>query len=200
MILGGKVPDFTRWPLAMYAEQRDKGAKLAPAGLQLAPLFHVLIFHACLVIKALGLHITILHAETTLVHTPERKSRHRVIQACSHLRTHILPTGSDIATPCGCGIALFTCKTTAGKQEHALVRIHRALSVVDSIGINNRIGIEIFCCRTQSSRSTQGLAIPHRRAIADIGFGVHPPSINTIFIFREQVLVHLSPEHFTSAL
>ena len=99
MMVWCEVPDFACGPLTVYAEQGDEGTKLAPASLQLTPLFQVLALHACLLVILLGLHITVLHTESTLIHSPEGKTRHRVVETCRHLGTHILPTSTNITRP-----------------------------------------------------------------------------------------------------
>ena len=71
MILWGQVPNLAQRPLTMHAEQRNKGAKLAPTGLQLTPFLQVFVLHASAFILSLCLHITVLNAETALIHTPE---------------------------------------------------------------------------------------------------------------------------------
>ena len=144
MIVGSNVPDFTQRPLTMNAEQGDEGAKLTPTGLQLAPLLEVLVLYLGTVVQLLGLHITVLDTEATLVHAPEGQSGHRIVQTCRHLSTHILPTGTDVTTPCGRRVALLASKTTTRQQEDTLVRIDRALTVIDSIGIDDAVGIEIL--------------------------------------------------------
>ena len=74
MILWCDIPYFTRRPLTMHAEQRDKGAELTPTGLQLAPLLQVFVLHLRAVVQLLGGDIAVLHTETTLIHTPEGQS------------------------------------------------------------------------------------------------------------------------------
>ena len=119
MLVGCNVPDFTQRPLAVSTEQRDEGTKLVPTRLQLTPFFQVFVLLTRLVEELLGSHIAILHAESSLVHTPEGHARHRVVQSGRHLRTHILPASADVAAPRGGGIALLAGKAATGEQEHA---------------------------------------------------------------------------------
>ena len=128
----------------MNTEQGDEGAELAPASLQLTPLLEVFALYLGTVVQLLGLHITVLYAEATLVHAPEGQSRHGVVETCRHLSTHILPASTDVTTPCGCAITLLASKTATCQQEDALVGIDGTLSVVDSISIHDAIGVEIL--------------------------------------------------------
>ena len=121
MIVGSQIPDFAQGPLAVHTEQGDKGTKLAPTGLQLTPLLQVFVLHTGLLVLTLSLHVAVLHAEASLVHTPEGQSGHRVVQTSCHLGTHILPTGTYITTPCSGRIALLTGKPATSQQEYALV-------------------------------------------------------------------------------
>ena len=123
MVVGGNIPDFAQGPLSMYAEQGDEGAELTPAGLQFTPLLEVFVLNALTVEELLSSNITVLYAEAALIHTPEGQSRHGVVETCGHLRTHIFPTGTDVAAPRGGAIALFTGKATTRQQEDALVGI-----------------------------------------------------------------------------
>ena len=182
----------------------NEAAELVPASLQLAPLFQILILNTLLVEQLLGSHITVFHTEASLVHAPERQSRHRIIEPGSHLRAHVLPTCSYITTPRGCRVSLLACKATPRQQKHtrliSLALEHRALSVVDGIGIHDAIGIEILRGRAEGSRSGEGFAIPHRGTVAHIGLRcIHPPGIYAILVFGIEVVVHLTPEHLTCA-
>ena len=145
MVVGCDIPDFTRRPLAVYTEQGYEAAELAPTGLQLTPLLQVFILHLHAVVQLLSCHIATLHTEAALIHTPEGQSRCRVVQSRRHLSPHILPTGTNITTPCGCRIALFTSKTTTCQQEYTLVGVNGTLAIVDGISIDDAIGIEILC-------------------------------------------------------
>ena len=153
----------------MHTEQGNKRTKLAPASLQLTPLLQVLVLHLRAVIELLGCHIAVLHTETALIHTPEGQSRHGVVQTSGHLCPHVFPAGTNIATPCCRRKALFAGKTAARQQEHALVGQHGTLTIVDSVGIDDAIGVEILRGSTKSRRTTECLAIPHGRTVADIG-------------------------------
>ena len=157
MILGSDVPHLAQRPLAMSTIERDEAAKLVPACLQLAPLGKVSILVACLVKLLLCSHITVLDTESALVHSPERDTRHRVVESCCHLCTHVFPTRANVAAPCGCAVALLASKARTGEQEHTrfvgLTVEHRALSVIYGISINRRVSIKIFCRRTECSRS-----------------------------------------------
>ena len=154
MIVGRDVPDLSQRPLTMRAEKGNKGAKLIPACLQLTPLLQVLILLTCTVEELLSSHIAVLDTEATLIHAPEGKTGNRIVQACRHLRTHILPAGTDVATPRGCGIALLASKTATCQQEHPwlilLALPDTALTIVDGIGINGAVGIEVFCRGAES--------------------------------------------------
>ena len=195
MVVGSKVPDFTCRPLAMDTEQGDEGTELAPAGLQLAPLLEVFVLYAALLEQFLCCHVAVLNAEATLVHAPEGQTGHRIVQTGSHLGTHVLPTGTDVARPCGGAVTLLAGKAATGQQEDALVGGDTALTIVDGIGIDDAVGIEILRSRTKSRGTAECLAIPHGGAVADIGLrGIHPPGIDTILILREEVVVHLFPE------
>ena len=148
VIVGSNVPDLAQRPLTMRAEQRDKGAELIPACLQLTPLLQILVLLTCAVEELLGSDITVLHTEAALVHAPERQAGDGVVESCGHLGTHILPTGTDVTTPGGGREALFTSKAATGEQEYAwLIRLtlpDRTLTIVDGIGIHGAVGIEIF--------------------------------------------------------
>ena len=74
MLVGCNVPYLTQRPLAMRAEEWNKGTELVPASLQLTPFLQVLVLLPCAVEELLGCHITVLYTETTLVHTPERNT------------------------------------------------------------------------------------------------------------------------------
>ena len=149
MLIGSNIPDFAQWPLTVRTEERDKGSELVPTCLQLAPLLQIFILNTSLVKQLLGCHITVLHTEAALIHTPERNTRDGVVQTSRHLSTHILPAGADITTPGRCREALLASETATGKQEHArlihLTLPYRALSMIDGICIHGAVGIEIFC-------------------------------------------------------
>ena len=149
MLIGSNVPNLTQGPLTMRAEQRDKGAKLVPTGLQFAPFLQILVLLACAVEELLGCHITVLDTESTLIHAPERKTRNGIVETSSHLGTHIFPTGTNIATPGSSRVTLFASEATTSEQEYTwlilLALPYRTLTIVDGIGIDGAIGIEIFC-------------------------------------------------------
>ena len=144
MIGWSDVPNLTQWPLTVGTIERNETAELVPASLQLSPFLEIGILGTILVELLLGSHIAILHTETTLVHSPERKTSHGIVQSGSHLRTHILPAGSDIARPGSGAVALFACKTGTGQEEDTLVRVHATLTIVDGVGIHDAVGIEIL--------------------------------------------------------
>ena len=208
MIIWGDIPNLAQWPLTMTTEERNKGTELVPTGLQLTPLLQVFVLHTTLVKQLLGSHITVFHTEAALVHTPERKSGDRVVQTCGHLGTHILPTGTDVTTPGSSREALLTSKAATRQQEDArlieLAIIHTALTIIDGIGINRTVGVEIFSRSTERRRTTQGFTIPHRSTVAHVGLrGIHPPGVNTGYTtmvkFGIEILVHLTPEHLTGS-
>ena len=120
----------------------------------------------------LGSHITVLHTEAALIHTPEGDTRHRVVQTSRHLGTHILPAGTDITAPRGSRETLFASKSATGEQEHTrlvhLSLIDRALTVIDGVGIHGRIGIEVFRRGAEGCRTTEGLTIPHRGTVSHV--------------------------------
>src|SRR5574344_376232 len=159
MIVGSDVPDFASRPLTMRTEQGDEGSKLIPASLEFTPFLQIFVLFTCFVEEFLSRHIAVFYTEATLVHSPERHTRHRIVESGCHLSAHILPTGADITTPSGCRIALFTSETATGEQEHTrfvgFTLPYRTLSVVDSIGIDGRIGIEIFGRSAEGSRSAK---------------------------------------------
>ena len=140
MMIRSNVPDFTKRPLTMSTEQRDEGTELVPTGLQLTPFFQVFVLDTTLVKQLLSCHVTILNAEATLIHSPERNTRHRIVKTCRHLSAHIFPTGTDIATPCCCRETLFTSETTTSQQEHArfivLTLPYATLTIIDGISIH----------------------------------------------------------------
>ena len=144
MICRSNVPDLTCRPLTMSTIKRYEATELVPASLQLAPFLQVRIFLTGFVKLLLGSHIAVLYTETTLIHSPERKTCHRIVQTGCHLGTHIFPTGSNVTRPGSRTVALFTCKTGTGQEEDTLVRVHAALSVIDSISIHDAVSIEIF--------------------------------------------------------
>lgn len=150
------VPDLTQRPLSVCAIERNEGPELIPSGLQLAPFLEVGVLHSCLVELLLSFDITVLNAEPTDVHAPERDTRHRIVKTCRELCSHILPTCADVAAPTGCAVALFSGKSAAGKQEYALVGVHRTLAVVYRVGIYYAVGIEVFGRGAEGGRSTEG--------------------------------------------
>ena len=204
MILRCDVPYLAQRPLTVSAEEGDKGTELVPACLQFAPLLQVFVLDTLLIIELLGSHVAVLHTEAALVHTPEGDARHRVVQASRHLSAHILPAGADIATPGSRRETLLASEATTGEQEHArLVHLtlpDRALTVVDSVGIDGRVSVEILRRGAEGRRTAEGFTIPHRGAVAHVRLrGIHPPGIDTshtvLIILRVEVLVHLAPEH-----
>ena len=133
----------------MGTVQGDEATELVPAGLQFAPLGQVAVLVARLVKLLLSGDIAVLDAEAALVHAPEGNARHREVQAGRHLGTHILPAGANVTAPGGGRVALFAGKTAAGQQEHALVVARGTLAGIDSISIDDRVGVEIFGCAAQ---------------------------------------------------
>ena len=168
MVGRSDIPDLTSWPLTMGTIERNEATELVPASLQLTPFCQVGILLTSLVKLLLCCYITVLYTETALIHSPERKTCHRVVQASSHLGTHILPTGSNIARPSGCTVTLLASKTRTGKQEDTLIRVHTALSIIDGVSIDDAVSVEIFGRGSESCRTREGLAIPHRCAVAHI--------------------------------
>ena len=144
MTLGGDVEHLAQGPLAMGTVQGDEATELVPAGLQLAPFGQVAVLVARLVKLLLSGHIAVLDAEAALVHAPEGDARHREVQAGSHLCPHVFPAGADVAAPGGGRVALFAGKTAAGEQEHALVVARGTLAGIDGVGVDDRVGVEIF--------------------------------------------------------
>ena len=180
----------------MSTIEGDKAPELVPASLQLAPFFQVFVFLSRFVKELLGSHIAVFHTETSLIHAPERQATDRIVHARSHLSPHVLPPCGDITAPSGRTETLFPGKSASGEQEYAPVGIHRSLPVIDGIGIHDGVGVEIFGARAECRRAGEFFAIPHRCAVAHVGFaGIHPPGINAIFIFRVEILIHLPPKH-----
>ena len=200
MIGWSDVPHLTQWPLTVGTIERNETAELVPASLQLSPFLEIGILLTGLVKLLLSSYIAVFHAETTLVHSPERKTSHGIVQSGSHLRTHILPAGSDVARPGSGAVALLACKTGTGQEEDALVRVHAALTIIDGVGIHDAVGIEILGRCTQGSRTRKCLAIPHRGAVANVWLRcIHPPGIDTELILGIEILIHLSPEHLSGS-
>ena len=200
MIGWSDVPHLTQRPLTVGTIERNETAKLVPASLQLTPLLQIGILLTGLVKLLLGSHIAVFYTETTLVHSPERKTCHGIVQSGSHLRTHILPAGSDVARPGSGAVALFASKARTGEEEDTLVRVHATLTIVDGVGIHDAVGIEILGSRTQGGRTGERLAVPHRRTVAHIRLrSIHPPGIDTELILGIEILIHLSPEHLSSS-
>ena len=170
MISRSNVPYLTGRPLTMSTIKRYEATELVPTRLQLAPFLQVSILLTSLIELLLGSHIAVLYTETTLVHSPERQTCHRIVQTGCHLGTHIFPTGSDVARPGSRTVALLTGKTGTGQEEDTLVRVHAALSVIDSISIHDAVSIEIFGRCTEGSRTGKSLAVPHRGTVANVWF------------------------------
>ena len=170
MICRSNVPYLTCRPLAMSTIKRYEATELVPTRLQLAPFLQVSIFLTGLIELLLGSHIAVLYTETALVHSPERQTCHRIVQTGCHLGTHIFPTGSNVTRPGSRTVALLTGKTGTGQEEDTLVRVHAALSVIDSISIHDAVSIEIFGRCTEGSRTGKSLAVPHRGTVANVWF------------------------------
>ena len=153
MIGWSDVPNLTQRPLTMGTIERNETAELVPASLQFSPFLQIGILLTGLVELLLGCHIAVFHTESTLIHSPERKTCHGIVQSGCHLRTHIFPAGSDVARPGSGAVALFASKARTGEEEDALVRVHAALTIVDGIGIHDAVGIEILGSRTQGGRT-----------------------------------------------
>ena len=200
MIGWSDVPNLTQWPLTVGTIERNETAKLVPASLQLSPFLQIGILLTGLVKLLLGSYIAVFHTETTLVHSPERKTCHGIVQSGSHLRTHILPAGSNIARPGSGAVALFACKARTGEEEDALVRVHAALTIVDGVGIHDAVGIEILGRCAQGGRTGERLAVPHRGTVTNVRLrSIHPPGIDTELILGIEILIHLSPEHLSGS-
>ena len=134
----------------MGAEQGDKASHFVPAGLQFAPFCQVVALCSSGVTGARGsLHIAVFHAETADVHPPERDACHREVQACRGLCPHILPACGDVAAPCGGAVALLSGKARTGEEEDAAPGVRAALAVVDGVGIDDGVGVEVFVARAQ---------------------------------------------------
>ena len=203
MILRCDVPHLTQRPLTMGAVQGNKAPELIPTCLQLTPFLEITVLYSRLIILLLCCHITVLHTEATLIHAPERDSAHRIVQSGSHLCPHILPTGTDITTPCGGRVTLFASKTATSKQEDTRFVVgslkDRSLAIVDGIGINCGICVEILSRCTEGRRTAKRLAVPHRGTVAHIRLrSIHPPGINAMLELGIELLIHLSPEHLAS--
>ena len=197
MSFGSKVPHLAQRPLAVGAIERNEASELVPAGVELTPLLEVLVLVARLLENLLCSHIAVFHAESALVHSPERHSSHGEVEACCHLCAHVLPTGANVATPCGCGETLFAGEAAAGEQEHALVVVNGTLTVIYSVGINHRVGIEILLAGAHGGRTAEQLAILYRRAVAHVRLrGVHPPAVDAEGV---EIVVHLLPEELACA-
>ncbi len=194
------VPYLAGRPLAVGAVEGNEAAELVPAGLQLAPFLEVGVLVACLVKLLLGCHITVLHAEASLVHAPEGMTCQGKVQTCRHLGTHILPTGGDVSRPSGGAVTLLAGETGTGQEEYPLVGVHRALTVIDGIGIHDAVGIEVLCGGAEGGRTAECLAVPHRGTVADVRLGgIHPPGIDALLVLGVEVFVHLSPEHLAGS-
>ena len=201
MICRSNVPDLTGRPLAMSTIKRYEATELVPTRLQLAPFLQVSIFLTSLIELLLGSHITVFYTETALVHSPERQTCHRIVQTGCHLGTHVFPTGSNVTRPGSRTVALFTCKARTGQEEDTLVRVHTALSVIDSISIHDAVSIEIFGRCTDGSRTGKSLAVPHRGTVTNVWFRcIHPPGIDSELILGIKILVHLAPEHLAGTI
>ena len=145
----------------MGTEERTEGSELEPTGIELSPLLLICILLACAVVKLLTSYISVLNTETSDVHCPIWDTADREVKTCRDLSLHILPTSSDVTAPCCCRVSLETCKSASCKKEHALVRIHITLTVVDCVSIHNRICIEVFCRRTECCRAAKSLSVIH---------------------------------------
>ena len=118
------------------AEIPQYGAKLEPAGIQLTPLFQILILPACPVIETLCAFIPLLHAEAADIHAPVGDAGEGEVESGRDLCFHILPAGADVAAPDSGGVALYARKAGAGEEEHPFVGIHAVLAIVDRFGVH----------------------------------------------------------------
>ena len=172
----------------MRAEQRYKGTKLVPTGLELLPL-----------VLVSGIVELAHHGETANVHAPERDSAHGVVQTGGHLHAHIGPGSANVAAPGGGAVALQARKAVAREEEYALVRVHAALAFVDGLGVHQGVGIQVFGAGAQFIGIQQPFHIVQRQAVAKVGLGgIHPPGVNLPAIPGVQALVHLLPEELPS--
>src|ERR1035437_9854959 len=117
MILGCKIVYFAVRELSMAAEKRSKRSKLEPTEVQFAPFVKICIFQTCFVKCFLSFFVTFFNTETANIHSPEWNTRHGKVESCRYLRLHIFPTGSYVATPGGCRVALQTGKSGTGKEK-----------------------------------------------------------------------------------
>ena len=183
--LRGDVPEFAPGPLPVGAEDGDEGSELVPAGLHLPPFFGI-----CRIVELVH------HAEAAYVHAPERDAAHAVAQAGRNLSPHVFPRSADIPAPGSGGIALQARETAAGEEKDPLVGIHLPLSVIDGIGVHQRVSVEVFGRGPKSRRRGEQLLVGPGLAVAQVGFArIHPPRIYLPAVFAVEVLVHLAPEH-----
>ena len=194
------VPDFTLRPLSVGSEQRDEGAELMPSCLKLPPFFEVFGFFAAAEILSHRRVELAHHRESADIHSPHGKSGHRIIEARSHLHPHVIPRSSDISAPRSCRIPLQSGEAVSRQKEYPCIRIDFPLAVVDGVGIDEGICVEIFGRRSQCCRSQEPLQVIHRETIPEVRFaGIHPPGVDLLSVTAIKGLVHLTPEHLPSA-
>ncbi len=134
---GRQVVNFAVGVLAMHPEQRNKSAKLVPAGVQFAPFFH---FGTAL----FGSLKRLLNTETTNIHGPVGQARHGKVDACRNLCFHVFPASANVATPGHSFETLHTREARTGQDEDPVIRIFGPLAFVNSFGIHQGKGIEVF--------------------------------------------------------
>ena len=142
MTFRSDFPRLAERVLAVGAEKRTECAELEPACIELTPFLLVCILTARLIIKILTSHIAVLDAETSYIHSPIWNTAYGIVKTGRNLCLHIFPSCGDVTAPCSCRISLQTGKSASCQQEYPLVRIDSALTVIDSIGIHDRIRIE----------------------------------------------------------
>ena len=150
-----------------------------PAGLEFTPFVEVRGDLAGVVKGGDRGHELVHHAESADVHSPERHTAHREVQSRGHLGAHVVPTGTDVAAPGGCGISLQTGEAASCEQEHPLVRIDSTLAVIDGVSVDKGVSVEIFSGRSEGGWGRQSLLVVHRQTVSQVRLaGVHPPGIN----------------------
>ena len=179
MVFRRDVEDFAVGPLAVGAEEGSEGSELIPARIELAPFLKVGVLFAGLVEFTLSLDVAVFHAEAADVHCPPGYTAHGEVEAGRDLGLHVFPAGGDVAAPGGRGVALEAGEAGARQQEHTLVGIRLALAVVDCVGVDEGIRVEVFGGGAERGRCDQVFAVLQVGAVADVGLRcVHPPCVD----------------------
>ena len=144
MTFGSDFPYLTERILSVRTIQRTEYPELIPARIQFTPFLIIDILRFRCIPLLLSGYITILYTEPTNIHGPVRNTTYRIIQSSRNLSLHVFPTGSNITAPCSSRIPLQSGKSGTSQQEHALIVIHSALTIINSFRIHQGIRIEIF--------------------------------------------------------